>query len=172
MGTLVALFSRADRLPLSVHDPQGINDVSGLTRAAVSSLVRTCAGADSSCGHFGGWDGFAEQETLCLMSPVHLSRMPRNMRTSTEAGKAAFCERKTPGDWALGGFCLELRPLWALWGRRGMGTRQSNVDVSGAALRAAIGVWCNAIARPYGGPSTSPLFVHADIPQDVVTKVG
>jgi hypothetical protein len=49
---------------------------------------------------------------------------------------------------ALGGFCLEVRPL-GRWGCRGTrGIRQNKVEVSGA-MGTAIALWSSAVARSY-----------------------
>jgi hypothetical protein len=65
--------------------------------------------------------------------------------------RPAIAKAKPPGAGTLGGSCLvETRPPKARGDTSGDGdTRESNAQVSGGASRAAIALWCNAIAPWY-----------------------
>ena len=64
--------------------------------------------------------------------------------------RPAIAKVKPPGGGALGVFAFEIRPLRRVGDLSGdRGTRKSDIEVSGASLRAAIALRCNGIAPWY-----------------------
>jgi hypothetical protein len=64
--------------------------------------------------------------------------------------RPALAKAKPPGGGSLGGSCLELKPLRARLGVGGRRRVRDTLKISGAPLRPAIALWCNAIALKYG----------------------
>jgi hypothetical protein len=65
--------------------------------------------------------------THCVISRLSIDAMQKD-HSITVFALAAGLKGKPPSGGSLGGFCLELRPLRACWGRRGLGVRRSNVE--------------------------------------------
>jgi hypothetical protein len=86
------------------------------------------------------------------------------MRTSAKLARRLLAKVKPPGGGALGVFAFEIRPLRRVGDLSGdRGTRKSDIEVSGAALRAAIALWCNTIARWYAAVSLGRRSVRREV---------